>query len=256
MAAAAELLTAKVTAINSELLRRGLPEWMTDAANESLKIIARSNENNFCDWGNTAASCLVLVMLMPEEYGGIVTAPALRPFFRWPDSVCRIDTGRPTSGSGIDNRRGNILESLLCTLSRNDSLHQDLQSAWKMVYRAHFDYIGDHPETGAPDMGLLAARIFRSQAPVDDEQWWRRREREVNSNYIEVQRQEALAWHEERAKQLFIELIPEIHRRKFDKQEITHRALAEMIGVKSHKGKTVVRLKEIYDRWAAKKIWL
>ena len=258
MMAAHELLRALVTDINSELLRRGLPEWMRDAEDDPLKVLARSNENNFCDWNNTTASALMLVMILPEDYGGIVTAPALYPMFRYPDSLCRIDSGKPTSGRGIDNRRGNIIESLLSTLSMNDRLHQDIQIAWKMVYRAHFDYIGDHPEQerAEPDMGLLANTIFRSTAPIDDEQWWRRREGEVNKAYIEEQRQISLAANEERVKGIFVALQPEIHLRKHRGEEITHRALAEMTSVTNHRGKTVVRLKEMYDEWSRHITWL
>eukprot|EP00928_Gymnodinium_smaydae_P075939 TRINITY_DN58964_c0_g1_i1.p1 TRINITY_DN58964_c0_g1~~TRINITY_DN58964_c0_g1_i1.p1 ORF type:complete len:408 (+),score=61.33 TRINITY_DN58964_c0_g1_i1:53-1225(+) len=225
--------------INAELISRGLPDWLVNATDKDLKKRAESR-GLYDDMMNVPGSCLFLAMLTPEQFN--ISAKPLLPLMRNQDDMIYISTTRCKSGKGVDNRRTNCLEALINELPPEDNLQKMLQCAWRIAYRAHHLV-----EDSEADQFVLTQRICSCSEPLQDDDWWMQKKRQLDKAYATSQQLEVEEDLQQDAQQLFESILPELKRYAKSGEVITYKLLAKLAGFDGHKGKTVKRLGTLWE---------
>ena len=245
------ILHCLVKAINDDLIARGLPAWLIEANDADLKTRAAWHERGFVDgcyddYGNDSASSLMLAMITPGVFG-IEKCQALYPRLAHAN-LTFISGTRPHSGTGIDNQRGNCIESLLNCLPRFDPLRDLIQKAWVMAARA-WEYERYRQEHRFIDALERTKLIFGCAVPIDDEEWWPRIESWMQTQQREQQSLEAKSYCEAQVEELFIKIFPKLSRSYHENNGMTNRQIATIAELQSANGKTVKRLREKWEDW-------
>jgi hypothetical protein len=167
-----------VREINEALHSQGLPSWLLEPTDGDLRMRAQP-EGKYIDQMNEPGSCLFLAMNDPRSFG--INAEPLIPSVG-DTGLMLISSAKQRSGTGINNRRTNVIEALLNELE--GPLKDKLQLAWELAYRAFC-----LPSQVEESHWELAQRIFSCDGPLDNDAWFLERSRETEE-----------AWHKENKK--------------------------------------------------------
>jgi len=102
------LLSKKLNELPASLI----PQWASKPTDRNLRQAA-ADVPAWMDQRNAPGSAVLLMMLLPKVFSTMPETEAvpLRIFGHPPDNLVEFD-GNARSGSGADNRRGNVMEAL------------------------------------------------------------------------------------------------------------------------------------------------